>query len=220
MLGYVQIIFEAIAFIVALIFCKELLLKGWGILLPILYFTPILEVWGTLLAEKKINNAWLYNPYIIISFGLYGWLLLKDSILKNQYKNLSVLFIALLSFSFFIWYFIWGNNKEIINRILNVTSLLICFFCILFYYTHLRKPAEYISILLIPGFWFSTGLLIFYSGISLYSSIYPYLAKARINISNIPIQNLIPQVLSMILYSFIIVSIIRCRKYNKIISSI
>lgn len=208
--------FELASFVTALIFIKSLKKQGWLLLIPYLLYTCTVEA---LAAYYKYTlhqrNVWLYNPYIIISFAFYGWILI-NGIYNWKVKKWLYLAVALLSIVTMGWYLIFGDPMSFVSRILTAGSFLIIAFVLLFFYNKLQTIEYKQAITDVPLFWLATGLLFFYTGISLSNAMYPYLSTVKVKIFNIQLHNLIPQFLSVILYSCIIIAIIKCRKQEKI----
>jgi hypothetical protein len=219
-LGFITLSTEVVACITSVILFRSLPGK-WVLWIPFLVYTCITEIWATSIAYSALEsyNAWLYNPYIIISFTFYAWFLVYISILSSKYKSRIYYTIFFLGVLIMIWYLIWGDRDNLINITLNIGSFLICLLCLLFFYTHIRNPSHHQSLPKVPGFWIVAGLLIFYTGFSLCAAAYDFLAKSKILVINSTIQNIISQVLSLFLYSSITISIIQCRSQSKISSA-
>jgi hypothetical protein len=212
-LGIIQLSTEVIACITSVALFRYLYMRGWALWVPYLVYTCIVEIYGawTYENEPTVNNLWIYNPYVIVSIAFYSWFLVHISNLgKNTRKTITiaaVLFVLITG----AWYFAWGDPTTLISYVLNTGSLVICLCCLLFFFTQIKNPNNHLSLLKVPGFWIATGLLIFYAGISLYTAIYEFLARSQISIWGTNIQNLIPQVLSLILYTTVTVGFIKCR---------
>jgi len=211
LLGYIQLVVEIACCLIAILLYKDLQRRHWVWWIPFLVYTCVVELWGTWLEERKELNLWLYNPYIIISTAFYLWFLLYISILREKSRRLLYRVLFTLAIINLGWYLVWGNPRELISYHLNAGALLICICCLLFYYTQVKSPAGHRSLTAVPAFWIVSGLLFFYTGISIYTSMYNFLAMADIRVFGVTIQNLIPQVLSLLLYSSIITSFIQCR---------
>lgn len=203
---------EVAAFATSVFYRKELKVQKWLLFIPYLAITCTLEIWSAywwITTQKP--TLWLYNPYIVLSILFYGYILIQASIITPAKKKLLYQSLILLSVSALTWYYIWGDPTVIINHILNGGALIICLLCFLFFYTHIRHPHYHFSLAKAPGFWVAAGLLVFYAGISLNISVYNFLAAAQIRLWKTPIQNLIPQALSLFLYSFIIIAFKLCK---------
>lgn len=215
-LSYIQLSTEVVALITATVFFKALKKQGWLLWLPFLLSTCIVEFWAAYLAYYR-NQAtlWLYNPYIIASVTFYSWFLIRITTLDKKKKRNLFFAVGIYSLSCIVWYLLWGDPRVLISVILNIGSLFICALCLLFFYSQIRNPFLYDSLLKVPGFWIATGLLIFYAGIALYTAIYNFLAQVQLVILGATIQNFIPQVLSLILYSTITIAFVQCRYHQR-----
>ena len=215
-LGYIQLSIEVIALITSIIFFRYFPSKKWLLWIPFLLYTCIVEIYSSYLAHvKNEDNLWVYNPYIIVFLLFYGWFIIHISILNVKLKKKLYLTIAIFTIISITWYMIWGSSEDLISPILNIGCFIICLLCLLFYYTQIRNPAHHDSLTSVPGFWMVSGILIFHSGILLYTVVYDLLARIQPTIMNITVQNLIPQILSLFLYTAIIVDIIQCRHRAK-----
>ncbi|MGB8193860.1 MAG: hypothetical protein WCF67_18150 [Chitinophagaceae bacterium] len=209
-LGYIQLASIVLTFITSLVVAASLKNKWW-VWIPFLLYTCLVDVSGAYLkaVEPTYNNIWLYNPYIIVSLTFYGWFVVHNSTLGLQIKKALYIAGAFLSLSCGIWYVTWGDSKVLVNFILNFGSMIVCILCLLFFYWHIKNPHKYNSLTDAPAFWMVSGILVFHAGISIYVALYSFLAAARLKIMGITIQNLIPQILSLFLYSTIIAGLIK-----------
>ena len=212
-LGIIQLSTEVVACITSVLFLKPLHSRRWTLWVPFLMYTCVTELWAAYIAASApdSNNVWLYNPYIIISLTFHGWFLIYIAILAPRYKKRLYYTLFILAACVMTWYLAWGDRNSLISLPLNIGSVIICLLCLLFFYTQIRNPFYHHSLPRVPGFWIVAGLLVFYTGISLYTSVYDFLEKNGIFIMHATIQNFIPQVLSLFLYTSITISIIQCR---------
>lgn len=217
-LGYIQLASEILAFITSVIVAGSLIRNKWWIWIPFLLYTCMVDISGAYLKATmpQSNNLWLYNPYIIVSLTFYGWFVIHNSELGFKKKMMMYLLGGILSLVSVIWYVKFGNPGMLISFILNCGCMIICILCLLFFYTHIRNPVKYKSLTEVPAFWIVSGILVFHTGISIYVAIYSFLATAGIKIMGVTIQNLIPQVLSLFLYSTIIAGLIKWRYQSRI----
>jgi hypothetical protein len=217
-IGYIQLATEAMALIASVACFRQLRILGWLLWIPFLIYTCTIEIAGAWIAQHDptANNLWLYNPYIVISLAFYEWFLIHVSILGKKIKRWLYVVVLLLGCYSLSWYLVWGDPLKLMSYTLNTGAVTITLLCLLFFYTQIRNPEHHQSLMKVPGFWTVAGLLIFYTGISLYTALYSFLAKAHITIIGVSIQNLIPQVLSLFLYTAITVDFIQCKYRLKI----
>ena len=216
-LGYIQLGVEVMAFITAVIFYKGLIACRWLLWIPFLLYTCVVEITGAYFETVSANdkNYWLYNPYIIVSSTFYAWFLVHNAVMPRKTKRILYFFLFLLSMGSSIWYVLAGDPTDLISFVLNIGAFIICILCLLFFYTHIKNPSQYKSLTDVPAFWMVAGILLFYTGISIYVAIYKSLADANIKIWGTSIQNFIPQVLSLFLYTAIIAAFIKCHRITK-----
>jgi hypothetical protein len=204
--------FELASLATSLFLIKSIKKQGWLLLVVYLLYTCLVD--GLAAYYKYVlhqKNVWLYNPYIILSFAFYSWILITGMNSKLLRKWLYII-VGSFCVTTCAWYIGWGNPKAFISTILTTGSFLIIVLVLLFFYSMLQARQHNHVITEVPLFWIATGLLFFYIGISLSNAMYSYLSKVNIRILKIPLHNLIPQFLSVILYSCIIIAIIKCRK--------
>jgi hypothetical protein len=67
-----------------------------------------------------------------------------------------------------------------------------------------------------PGFWIAIGVSLFFSSVSVVFSLHDYILKNNLTLFGIRLYQFVPEVLCVVLYSCISISIIQCKKKNKI----
>ncbi|MBU0696951.1 MAG: hypothetical protein KKE39_10580 [Bacteroidetes bacterium] len=66
------------------------------------------------------------------------------------------------------------------------------------------------------GLWFASGILIFYSGISIVFSLVNYIREHHLNIAGMALYNFVPRCLSSILYACISIALLKWKKPQEI----
>jgi hypothetical protein len=215
-LGYTQLAAEVISLITSVVFIKRLQANKWLLWIPFLLYTCIVEIWGAYISEVyNGNNLWLYNPYIIVCNAFYSCFLIQVSILEKKTKRKRYRYIIVVSAGCLFWYLKWGVRTDIVGYFLNLGAFAICLLSMLFFFTQIRHAYLHQSLEKIPGFWIASGLLIFYSGISLCMSVYNFLAAAKIRVWDEKIQNLIAQTLSLLLYAAITLAFVYANTHQR-----
>lgn len=69
-----------------------------------------------------------------------------------------------------------------------------------------------------PGFWIALGVCLFYSGVSISFSLHGMVKKNNLTLFGESLLNIVPRILSVILYLSISISIILCKPKKKIFS--
>ncbi len=111
-------------------------------------------------------------------------------------------------------YFFYRNNLNTIFWCVTICGFFIVTTALAFLYK-MAIDIERLSLCKEPGFWISFGVSLFFSGISISFSLHDYIIKNDLQLFGQVLHNTIPQILSLILYSCIIIAIILCKKKTK-----
>lgn len=134
--------------------------NAWVLLL---YVSTAFVVFGfsNLLADRKINNLFLYHFFILFEVVVTGWFVLLH-LSSEKKKQL----IVLLSFLFCVYSTINSISNEQIHlfnkQAYAVGFLLSCFYCLLFYFD-LVDSEQLIDVNKSFSFWAVTGFFIYAS---------------------------------------------------------
>ena len=152
--------FELIAAILATIFYKKYEKSSEKYFLHFLWFTFFIDaILGNFISEfLKINNYWLLNIYMLLSFVFYfNWyrIILKSKRLKLIITILSLLFVIFALYNFRVknWEE-YHTNTFIFGAFINlITSIA--------YFLQLLGSRDIIHVEYKLSFWIATGLLLF-----------------------------------------------------------
>lgn len=207
-LSYIQLGIITAAFLVSLARHKALATKQWLPWIPFLLYTCVVEYWGAYIqaVTPEESNIWLYNPYIIVSIAFYAWFIIKGSLLRPRHAALLHTVFLVAPACVLIWYFGWGDRDALLKYVLDGGALALSLLCLLFFYTLIRNPIVHSSLARMPEFWIVAGVLVFYSGISIYVVVYDSLTTIKTTFLGTTLQNLIPQLLSLCLYGTVIIA--------------
>lgn len=179
---------------------------------PFIFLTLVAEVWGDYLWQIGRNNVPYYNLFSTFEIAFYLYFLgrtqRRDRIRKVIYLSIPVyLVFAVLN----IFFYQGINTFHTIS--FSVGSLLIVFYCILYFLDLLRRPPSE-DLITNPIFWICSGLLFFYScGFPLYGLVNVWADIAPILIDNL---SRFINILNIFLYTLFTISFIciRTRKYT------
>ncbi|HTR28585.1 MAG TPA: hypothetical protein VMH27_04915 [Puia sp.] len=172
------------------------------LLLPFLAFTLIMEVIGKITVKMHVQNHWIFNFFTCCEFLFYSYIyskLLADPkwvrVVRYGMIAYPVLFVANISF---------GEGFNHFHTITyRVGSVMIVIWCYL-YFRQIMRSEAFESVLRVPAFWISTGLLFFYTGFFFYMSAAYILMYTKLVIDKI-VWYAISGTLNAILYgSFLI----------------
>jgi len=199
--------------ITSILFLRNVRPKFWRTFIPFLALTVAVESYGYYTAfvlPKGINNAWLYNLFLIIYSLFNTWIFSRIIHLKNI-KNLAILFLLMVIGCYF-WEFQLnkGLNDLFLYRTNNFFGAGMVIFSIIYYF-NLFKQQDYKNILKQPEFWFVAGCFIFYTTSTCVNSFFSELVTTKI-IGNFPLRYFIMCLLSFAMYSSWIKSFLCFRK--------
>lgn len=141
----------------------------------------ILNTWGKMimLFVPRPNNLFLYQINSIASFlilSLYYFAKWKPYLNKKQ---LYILYTYFLVFTLIILAIILQEDPKAFNsRSASLTSLLICVYTSVYYYSKLNNP-EIENITTTRSFWITTGLFLYYGGSFFIVSSYKILSQGK-----------------------------------------
>ena len=150
----------------------------------------------------------------IIESIFYGYVFYR---LSNSHflKKIIFFFVPISVVSYLVTYFFYKNIFSYFITNIIISGFFLAVIALLYLY---MKFADDDETLLIsePGFWIALGVSLFYSGISISLSLYDFIILNDLQLFGVRLYNFASRVLSVILYSCISISIILCKKKNKI----
>jgi hypothetical protein len=161
------------------------------------------------------NTLYIYNILVPLSSLFYGYTLyhLCTSHRKKMFIRYGTAAFALYALINFL--FIEGpNNFNMHAAIIGWTLIAIC--CYLCLDEYFRNDES--SPLAKAGFWIAAGLLLYNSGNSLCFSLYEYIKNNNLTFIGEKLYNIVPRLLSVVMYSAFAYAFILCRLRNHPIS--
>jgi hypothetical protein len=180
--------------------------------IPFLLLTLITELGGVF--YKYVldrNNAWLYNVYLLLQVAFFSVLYYHYIRIPAQRKLIlatSLIFIVAAT-GFYVFTGSWNS----FNVIIFVTGgFMVTSFAVLFllYYFSLDKTEEEAALL--PLIFITTGVVIYFSVVSITITLYKYLQFYNSEWAGVKLYNLIPRILSIIMYSLFTYAFYLCSK--------
>lgn len=189
-------------------------MKWWLPFLGFIFLGELFEEyqWGVL-RLPTIDINYLIGIVESIFYSYYFYKLTHSSTLKKL-----ILFCVGLSILGYLVSFIFFR-KEYAYFFGNI--IISGFFLALIALTYLyMKFVDDEENLLIsePGFWIALGVCLFYSGVSISFSLHGIIKNNNLTLFGESLLNIIPRILSVILYLSISISIILCKPKKKIFS--
>lgn len=205
--------FEALSLLVAIISYRRL--KGSFMLL----FIPFLGL--TLLSELSsdyiyqvygTSTTWIYkilNPLSQCFYAYIFYQLASDQKLKK-------IILILISVYFLICVYYYLTDDRFNSYLIVAGGLMQIIFACGFFYQCLKNDEYFGSNNWNSGLWIASGVLIFYAGIAIVFSLFDYIRLHKLEINGLPLYNIIPRALSVILYSCLSISILLWKNPQKI----
>jgi len=154
-------LFLFIAFLVAL-YLMKISESGVPYFLIYLGLTNILDVFGgSILTYFGIHNTWIYNILILIQVPYFIYLFSNYFTCQNKDLYLRHLFWIVLIISCGNFFFVQGVH-EVNNFSYLIGMSVLCVLIIKYYYSLLTSDLT-VSLLSLPLFWLSIGILIFFT---------------------------------------------------------
>jgi hypothetical protein len=208
---YIYFLFELMAFIVALVQWPKMRGTPYSYFAPFLFFIVVYE-FGSIRNWFSINhsNLWVTNITATIFFLFYAWFLIKQLKTLLFKKRMSAVIVFSLICSAINMAFFQGFWKlDTVTMLLqDVILIILCcmYFAELMHYTILP-----LSIIKLPGFWVTTGLLFFFTITFMFFASYAYMAYKK-NYNYILLFWGIANASNAILYSCLAVAFLCFRK--------
>ncbi|MBK6699142.1 MAG: hypothetical protein IPG55_04435 [Saprospiraceae bacterium] len=154
-----------ILLLIALILSIYIAIKG-GYILPyfirFIFISVLIEIIvGPFFALKDKNNVWLYNLMTIMNNSYYSYLLINgnSSLKSKKVFYICILCIIILGLSNYLY--LQGPN--IVNTYTYHLSMFFVSGLIIYYLKSLIENSEVESLIQLPLFWISIGILFFYA---------------------------------------------------------
>jgi hypothetical protein len=215
-----SVIAELVSLLFAIFYYKRLKETIYVYAIPFLLFIiyaeagAIYHIYAFSKYEVTNGNTHIYLWVSIVETIFYSSFFYK--ILGNSFVKRMVVLMAILLVGIYLFlFFFFAVYVESYFRIMTLASLYFTILsCIYFYKVFIHVEEE--NVVALADFWMVTGIFVFFSGTSLSFVLHHTLARPDIRIVGLYLYNLIPQVLSIILYGCFIAAFILCRKKKTI----
>ncbi|TFF40205.1 hypothetical protein [Mucilaginibacter psychrotolerans] len=208
--------FELLALFIAIIKSKSLLQSVYKYFLPFLVLIVLYET-GSLYNKFAIgnNNTLATNVITTIEFAFYSFFIRNT--LKNQsYKKIILISIyACLAYNLISLVFIQGLMTLNVSAIIMQTIVIILITGVYFWELMQVSFSNSLSIIKLPGFWLTTGVLFFYLGEFLFFASFGYMAYKR-HYEYIMLYRMIADMANAVLYTCLIISFLCLKPTRKL----
>lgn len=206
---------EILSLLISVIFIGKLRKSFLIAFVPYLLVILIVELAASFVYQKyKLPSGWMYNILNLVSHIFYAYIFFRFSTVKKHRQIYIYLTAAYVVGS--LAYYCGTSFYNFSNYVIAAGGVLQVIFSCLHFYEYLQnddyvKERHYTSSL-----WIASGILMFYSGITICFSLYNYILLKNLTLFKLPLYNIIPQSLSIILYCCIAIAIIIWKKPQRI----
>lgn len=204
---------EFSAFLVALFYYRKLKNTFMVWFIPFLLFTSICELSSTIIYENYgTSTYWIFSILLPTTNYFYGFIFFK---LINSEKLKNIFFAVALIYLVLNILFVILSEGFIVPLLL-ISSIMMVILALYYFYRCLLDDVDLNSPIIKSGLWFASGILIFYSGISITFSLFNYIHEHHLNIGGVSLYNFVPRCLSIILYACVSIALIKWKKPQEI----
>lgn len=183
--------------------------------LPFLGFIFLGELYAKYLGYfLKESNYGIYSIIGIVESFFYGYIFYHLS--DNRFFRKAIFFFISISIACYcITYCLYGQSKSYLFINFIVSGFFLTVIALIYLYMKFTDDDQIIFIFE-KGFWIAFGVSLFNAGTSLSFSLNDFIRENNISLFGIKLYHLIPQILCIILYSSISISIILCKRKTKV----
>ncbi len=200
---------EFLSLVVAIWHLRWLRNSFWIWFIPFLAFTLLIEIAATFFWNR--SNNWLYNAYVLIQFlftSSFFFFLTRSS---RSRKLIQLLFIFFYLFSIYI-YISSSSFFDFNLPVFTLDCFLTVFFAILYLVECINENDVLKINTQIPALWATAGIVIFFSVASIVSNMHDFIRTNNLTFFGVYLDNIVPQILSLIMYSCFAFSFFLWRK--------
>lgn len=204
--------FEFLAFLVALIRYQKLKNSYMVWFIPFLLLTAVCEFGSDIIYyQYNLPTDWIYNiliPFTIYFYGFIFYRLLRSSNLKSVFLSVAFVYLACN-----VYFLLTSTSFSIILLLIGavIQIILACYYFYKCLLDDVNLNAYYIK----SGLWIASGIVIFYSGISIVFSLVNYIRAHHLMINGVHLYNVVPRYLSIILYTCLSIAFLQWKKPQK-----
>lgn len=221
MMPHIHILFEFLSLLVALIYYPYLKPGYMKWFLPYLAFIFLseLQVAYQIYLDANKPNVTFYYFISILEYIFYNYIFYH--LLGNRVIKKIVLYLIIgVTLNFFLGFLFAANKQTYLLVSLAIAGFLLSAIAQVYIYLKFISDDETSTLLISePGFWIAFGVSIFFSGTCIVFSLHDFILKNQLEIFGFKLYHFVPRILSVFLYSGISVSLILCKKRNKILLS-
>jgi len=212
---YINNLAELFSLVVAIIYYPYLKNSVMKWFLPFLAFVFVGEMYVNYI-NIIVGNTLAINNFIAIGESIfYGYFFYSLSNYRWAKKTILILTVISILSSFASLAFVYSNPRFLyFNLILLALSLSIV--SLIYLYSKFNMDENGVYLLSESGFWVAFGVALFFSGVSVVFSLHDLSLRYDLRLFGIRLHNIVPQILSVLLYLSISTAIILCKKKARI----
>jgi len=212
MLYYFYLSVLLISGITGVVCWKNLEPRKLQVLVPYLFLTLAIELYCNYIVQKyNASTGWIYNLLVPLTVIVFCFLYYRLPLVK-PFRNA---ILALLVINLVAVIIVYGFFEPIhtFNTYLFLVSGFIIVICgIFFLYQYFQLDSTRAEKQWLPFVWITGGLVIYYSVSSITIALYRLLVAHQVTVWGAKLHNIIPQLLSIILYSCFARAFYLCKK--------
>jgi len=214
---HINNIVELLSLMVAIFYYPYLKGSFMKWFLPFLGFVFLGEIIANYQRTVLKEQTFQINYLIAITESIfYGYVFYKLNH-RVWLRRILLFFIPVSVFGYLLSYFLFKDPLKYIFPNIIISGFCLAAISLFYLYTKFLDDDENLLVS-DPGFWIAFGVTLFYSGVSISFSLYKLIMKNNLFLFGERLLNLIPQILSVILYLSISIAIILCKQKRKVLS--
>lgn len=203
----IQHYFEFLSLLISIIYIGKLRNSFMVAFVPYLFIILVVELLAKYLyINYQYNTAWIYNLINLFSHAFYAFIFYCFALKKGHRNTIILLTLTYIILS--LVYYQFTSYLGFNNTIIAIGGIPEILFACLHFYHYLQNDNYAGERHFLSGLFIASGVLIFYSGITICFSLYNYIRINDLSLFGIPLYNLIPRYLSILLYLFISIALI------------
>lgn len=188
---------EFLCLAVAVYFHRWLRNSPFRYFIPFLAYTLITEILATLVWSQ--HNGWLYNLYILVQPAFIAAFF--SSMLQDRLLRRIILTTLLFYYGFCVYSFINTPFSKFNILVFSLDGLLMTCYSFLFLFFVLKVNDLLLIRKMQPALWITAGILAFFPMTTVLFGVSGIIRFENVTVFGVYLDNFIPQVLSLIMYS-------------------
>lgn len=185
------------------------------VFVPFLALTLGMELTGVYIKYvMDTSNAALYNAYTIVQV-VFCSLFLHS--VNNNIKHSRIIVAALIIYVLLslLTYLYFANFRDFNIPLFLLGGFMVVLFSIFFLVNYFSSDDQREETAYEPVIWVATGLIAYFAVLSITVTLITYIRLYELEISGVKLYNLVPRIMSIIMYLCFAYAFYKCRKLNR-----